>query len=174
MYEDAYSTSWDNLVKGMTTGIFALLVSLIVVFGIVLNSLLFTAALIILFGSIPSVTFLWAPRGYELYDNLVVVKRPIGDAKIAFAQAASRWKWTWWGLRLFGSGGLYGYYGIFMFKGIGTVRMHATNRHKLVLVTDVNGRKHLLSPDDPERFIQHTQTRFSTQTTTLSGSSLRI
>lgn len=174
MYEDGYSTSWDNLVKGVTTGVFALMVTLIVILGLVSNSLLFTAALITLFGSVLLVIFLWAPRGYELHDNLVVVRRLIGDAKIAFAQAASRWKWTWWGLRLFGSGGMYGYYGIFMFKGVGTVRMHATNRHKLVLVTDVNGRKYLLSPDEPERFIQHTQTRFSTQTTTLSGASLRI
>jgi len=168
MYEDGYSASWDNLVKGVTTGVFALMVTVIAILGLVSNSLLFTAALITLFGSVLLVIFLWAPRGYELYDNLVVVRRPIGAAKIAIAQAASRWNWTWWGLRLFGSGGIYGYYGIFMFKGIGTVRMHATNRHKLVLVTDVNGRKHLLSPDDPERFIQQTQTRFSTQTTTFS------
>jgi hypothetical protein len=140
------------------------MVTVIAILGLVSNSLLFTATLIILFGSILSVIFLWAPRGYELHDNLVVVKRLIGDAKIALAQAASRWNWTWWGLRLFGSGGMYGYYGIFMFKGLGKVRMYATNRHKLVLVADVNGRKYLLSPDEPERFIQHTQTRFSTQT----------
>jgi hypothetical protein len=164
LYEGGYSASWDNLVKGVTTGVFALMVTVIAILGLVSNSLLFTATLIILFGSILSVIFLWAPRGYELHDNLVVVKRLIGDAKIALAQAASRWNWTWWGLRLFGSGGMYGYYGIFMFKGLGKVRMYATNRHKLVLVADVNGRKYLLSPDEPERFIQHTQTRFSTQT----------
>jgi hypothetical protein len=168
MYDDRYSTSWDNLVKGTTTGVVALLVSLTVIFGLVSNSLLLKVALIILFGSILSVIFLWAPRGYTLIDNVVVIKRPIGDAKISIAQAASRWKWTWWGLRLFGSGGMYGYYGFFVFRGIGTVRMHATNRHKLVLVTDVNGTKYLLSPDEPERFIQQTKARFSAQTTTLS------
>jgi hypothetical protein len=160
MYEDGYSASWDNLVKGVTTGVFALMAIVIAILGLVSNSLPLVAALITLFGSVLLVIFLWAPRGYELHRNLVVVRRPIGDAKIVFSQAASRWNWTWLGLRLFGSGGMYGYYGIFTFKGIGTVRMHATNRRKLVLVTNVNGRKYLLSPDDPERFIRHTQMLF--------------
>jgi len=131
------------------------------------KNLLFTAVLITLFGAVLLVTYLWAPRGYSLYDDLVVVKRPVGDAKIANTLEASRWRWTWWGIRLYGSNALFGYYGTFAFKGTGTVRMYATNRNNLVLITDVNGKKYLLSPDEPERFIEQTRTRLSTRTLTL-------
>jgi len=165
MYEVIFSTSWDNLVKGVTTSIFLLLVSLISILGLSSDSLLLTIVLIIVFSSILLVPYLWMPRGYTVSDSIVTVKRPIGDVRISVAQVPLRWKWTWWGLRLFGSGGLYGYFGIFAFKGMGIVRMHATNRHKLVLIRDIEGRKYLLSPDEPERFIQQTQTPFPTQTT---------
>jgi hypothetical protein len=165
MYEDAYSISWDNLVKGITIGVFVLLASLIIILALISKNPLLTAALIAVFSAVLFVPYLWAPRGYKLHDNQVIIKRPIGDARIIIAQAASRWKWTWWGLRLFGSGGMYGYYGLFTFKGTGMVRMHATNKHKLVLITDVKGKKYLLSPDDPERFVQQTQTRLIAQPT---------
>ena len=165
MNDDAYPVSWDNLVKAVTIGVFVLLASVIITLGIVVRSHLLSAALVVAAGAVLFVPYLWAPRGYILHDNEVVVKRLIGDAKIAVAEAASHWKWTWWGLRLFGSGGLYGYYGIFTFKGTGMVRMHATNRHKLVLIRDVKGKRHLLSPDDPERFVQQTRSRFMAQPT---------
>jgi hypothetical protein len=160
LLENVYCAPWDNAVKGMTIGIFGLIGFLIVVFLFVLNDSVLSVSLIIMLTLILASPFLWAPRGYVLHGNLVVVRRPIGEAEIALAQPASRWKWTWWGLRLFGSGGMYGYFGLFTFRGLGTVRMYATHRHKLVLVTDVNGKKNLLSPDDPEEFVRNTQELF--------------
>jgi hypothetical protein len=142
----------------MTIGILALIGFLAVVFALVLEESPLAVGLVICFALILALPFLWAPRGYELSGNLVIVRRPIGDVKITLAQPALRWKWTWWGLRLFGSGGMYGYFGLFTFKGLGKVRMHATNRNRLVLVTDINGKRYLLSPGDPEGFIQNTQT----------------
>ena len=165
MYEEAYSASMDNLVKASTIGVFILLISLIAVLNLVSNSLLVTTGFILLFSVILFLPYLMVPRGYVVSGKTVVVKRPLGEVRIILAEAALRWKWTWWGLRLFGSGGLYGYYGFFIFKGLGMVRMCATNRHNLVLVRDVNGRKYLLSPDEPERFIQQTQTPYETWTT---------
>lgn len=129
----------------MTIGIFGLIGFLIVVFLFALNDPALAIGLIMLLALILVSPFLWAPRGYVLHGNLVVVRRPIGEAKITLAHPASLWKWTWWGLRLFGSGGMYWYFGLFRFKGLGTVSMHATHRHKLVLVIDVDGKKSLLS-----------------------------
>jgi hypothetical protein len=87
-------------------------------------------------------------------DSGVVVKRLIGNLIIENSGEPKRWQWTWWGLRLFGSGGLYGYFGLFALKGIGRVWMHATNRHNLVIIEDVRGREYLPSPDEPDKFIQ--------------------
>jgi len=157
MQEETFSAPWDNLVKGMTVAVFVLSISLIVLFSLISGSLLLTIALVILYGSILFLPYLWSPRSYVICDNAVVVRRLIGDLRIDMSRQPRLWKWTWWGLRLFGSGGLYGYYGFFTFKGIGRVRMHATNRHNLVLIEDAKARKHLISPDRPEEFIKQTQ-----------------
>jgi len=157
MQEETFSAPWDNLVKGITGAVFLLMISLIILLGLASGSLVLTIALAILFGSTLFLPYLWSPRSYIVRDNLVVVRRPIGDLTIDMSKQPRLWKWTWWGLRLFGSGGLYGYYGYFAFKGTGRVRMHATNRHNMVLIEDARGRKHLISPDRPKEFIKQTQ-----------------
>lgn len=152
--ERDFSLSWDGLVKGMTTGVFLLLVTFTIIFGLFLDNLLLAVGIITLFVCVLLMPLLWAPQGYAVEGNLVTVRRRIGDVEIAVARMPERWRWTWWGLRLFGSGGLYGYFGYFIFKGIGGVRMYATNRHSLVLLVDKKGNRILVSPNESERFIQ--------------------
>jgi len=151
--ENEFPLSWDDLIKGMTAAIFALFAALVVIFGFVLHNLPLVVGIFALFACILLMPLLWAPQSYALQGNVVTVRRRIGDVKIHVARVPERWKWTWWGLRLFGSGGLYGYFGYFMFKGIGRVRMYATNRHSLVLLVDEKGSKVLVSPNDPENFV---------------------
>ena len=149
-----FATPWDNLVKSMTIGIVALIVSLTIVFVLVIDNLSILAGVLMLYGAVLVLPYLWVPQGYAVADNEIVVKRLVGDMKINVAQKPVRWKWTWWGIRLFGSGGFYGYYGFFSFRGIGIVRMYATNRHNLVLIKDERGKQFLLSPAEPDKFIQ--------------------
>ena len=158
MIETYFSAPWDDLVKGVTVGVFVLIGLLTAVFLFVVESLLLIVGLLILYGGTLAVPFLWAPRGYVIHRNLVLVKRLIGDARILVSEPPRRWNWTWWGIRLFGSGSLYGYYGYFAFRGLGKVLMHATNRHKLVLIRDDRGRGYLISPDDPQKFIKQLHT----------------
>lgn len=165
MYSQTYSATWDRLVKGVTAAVFLLLISLGAVLILIAEDFVVATTVVALFSLILFLPYLWAPRGYTLRGDCIIVRRVIGDLRIRVGQLPSRWKWTWCGLRLFGSGGLYGYFGIFTFKGTGRVRMHATNRHKLVLVRDVEGRKYLLSPDDPESFIRQAQTLSHAMTT---------
>ncbi len=152
--ENSFSCSWDGLVRGVTVGVFVLVVVVTAVLGTVAGSLLLVVALTVLYGGIVLLPLLWAPIGYFVDDGRVTVERLIGDAQISVNEGPNRWSWAWWGIRLFGSGGFYGYYGYFAFKGLGRVRMYATNRHNLVLLRDTRGGKILLSPDEPERFIQ--------------------
>ncbi len=152
--ENSFSLSWDGLIKGMTASVSLLLVMLTVVFALVLGSLILAVGIMVLFACALLMPLLWAPQGYTVKGNLVTVKRRIGEAEISVAKTPERWRWTWWGMRLFGSGGLYGYFGHFTFRGIGRVRMYATNRHSLVLLVDERGNKTLVSPNEPERFIQ--------------------
>ena len=140
--------------KGATVGVFILIGSLTLIFSLIANNFLLIVSLLILYGGILALPFLWAPRGYAIRGDGILVKRAIGDAKIIVAEPPQRWSWTWWGIRLFGSGGLYGYYGYFAFRGLGKVLMYATNRHKLVLIRDDRGRRYLISPDNPQEFIK--------------------
>jgi len=157
MVENRFSAPWDNLVKAVTVGVCLLVGSVTVVLVLVADSPLLKVGLLLLFGSTLAIPVLWVPRGYTIRNNTVIVERLIGDAEIPIAEKPMLWKWTWWGVRLFGSGGLYGYYGYFAFRGLGRVLMHATNRYNLVLVIDGKGRKYLLSPDNPQEFIEQVQ-----------------
>jgi len=149
-----FAAPWDNLVKGVTICVFAVMIFVMIVFGIVADSPSILVGMLALYSVVLVSPYLWAPRAYTVTDNKIIVKRLIGDFQITAAQKPERWKWTWWGIRLFGSGGLYGYYGYFSFKGLGRVCMHATNRNNLVLVKDEKGRRFLLSPSEPDKFIQ--------------------
>jgi hypothetical protein len=152
--EEDFSLSWDPLIKGMTAGVVVLVFMLAAIFGLVLDYSSLAIGLPLIFFSILIIPLLWAPQRYLVKDNIVMVRRRIGDAKICVSREPERWKWTWWGLRLFGSGGLYGYFGYFYMKRIGRVRMYATNRHNMVLLIDEKGEKMLVSPNEPDRFIR--------------------
>ena len=149
-----FSTVWDNLVKIITSAVLSLVISLTILFTFIPDlPTILRFGIIILNVAILLVPFLWAPRGYMLEKNTIIVKRIIGDLEIIVSNEPKIWKWTWWGGRLWASGGLYGYFGIFVFKGIGTVRVYATNRNNLVLVENVKNTKYLVSPDNIDRFM---------------------
>jgi len=141
-------------VKGVTSIVLGLIISLMVLFTFIpdLPTILRTV-IIILYVAIVLVPFLWAPRGYILQKNLIIIKRIIGDERIIVSEKSKIWKWKWWGIRLWGSGGLYGYFGIFFFREICKVKMYATNRNNLVLVKDANDTKYLVSPDNLDKFM---------------------
>ncbi len=58
------------------------------------------------------------------------------------------------GIRLFGSGGWGGYFGIFYYRHVGKVHVFATDRKKLILLRTTDGRQYLLSPEDPAAFLK--------------------
>ena len=152
--ENEFPLSWDGLVKGTSVGLFVLLVALVLIFGVVLGDLRATVGMLSLFACILLMPLLWAPQSYSLDGNVVTVRRRIGEVKIHVAEAPERWNGRGWGLRLFGSGGLYGYFGYFYVRAIGSVHMYATNRHTMVLLVDEEGRKSVVSPNEPDRLIQ--------------------
>ena len=52
------------------------------------------------------------------------------------------------GIRTFGSGGLFGYFGQFNYKGIGNVTLFATQKRNRVFIKTKQGRKIIITPDD--------------------------
>ena len=109
-----------------------------------------------LFAAIVVGAYAWSPRGYAVSDGCIEVSRLIGSARIpldGLREARAATKDDFRGcLRLFGNGGLFGYYGLFRTSKLGKSTWYVTNRGKAVVV--VTGEKTaLFSPDDVEGFI---------------------
>jgi hypothetical protein len=60
-------------------------------------------------------------------------------------------RWLVGAVRIFGNGGLFGYYGRFYKKGV--FRLFASRRDGLVEVV-VDGKRVVVSPDDPARLVE--------------------
>ncbi|MCF3109717.1 PH domain-containing protein [Niabella sp. CC-SYL272] len=95
---------------------------------------------------------------YQMNQEELIICRPMGNKKIALTSIASaaiidpkllRWSW-----RIFGSGGMFGYYGTFGNKHLGTMRWYLTRKDQVILITTITNKKLLLSPDDADAFIQ--------------------
>jgi len=98
----------------------------------------------------------YSPQGYLVLDGAIIVRRLIGNVRISLdgvreLRAAAADDLTGC-IRLFGSGGLFGWYGLFRTSKLGKCTWYATNRaHAVVVITDA--RTMLFSPDDVDGFV---------------------
>lgn len=98
----------------------------------------------------------YSPCGYTLSNRALTVKRLIGNVHIGLdhlqevrTAGAGDLKWA---VRLWGSGGLFGYYGLYRTAGLGKCTWYVTDRGKCVVL--ITGEKTaVLSPNDVEGFI---------------------
>jgi hypothetical protein len=122
--------------------------------GIILAVLISCISLIVL-----SIPYLFKPSGFKLTSEDLKIERPLNTITIPYNQILhiQTGKWTWKAVRLGGSGGLYGYLGLFHLFGIGRVWMYTTNRHKMVLIETNEGTKYAFSPQNLEDFVTQLQ-----------------
>jgi hypothetical protein len=143
-----FSASYDTTTKVISAVVLVVFLVIIVATHSVVAGCL-TAAIVV--GA-----YAWSPRGYAVSDGSIEVKRLIGRARIpldGLREARAATKDDFRGcLRLFGNGGLFGYYGLFRTSKLGKSTWYVTNRGKAVVV--VTGEKTVLfSPDNVEGFI---------------------
>jgi len=144
----SFSASYDTTTKIITAVVLFILVGVdaftrsAIVAG--LGALVFALA------------YAYSPRGYAIGDRSILVKRLIGNVRLpldAIREVRSATSDDFRAaLRLWGSGGLFGYYGIFQTAHLGKATWYVTNRNRAVVV--VTGSKTILfSPDDVAGFI---------------------
>ncbi len=100
--------------------------------------------------------YAWSPRGYALRERSIVVKRLIGGVRIPLEQVREARRTTSDDLRgcirLWGSGGMFGYYGLFRTSKLKKCSWYVTDRRNTVVV--ITGEKTaLFSPDDVDGFL---------------------
>jgi Bacterial PH domain len=154
-----YKTSLDNLAKGVTLGVTILFFVIIAgqysssapegkspfIFSTLLLSLIYLG------------TFLFRPIRYSITDEKLIIHRPLLDIKIDRTTIEKVEKLEndqlSCAVRIFGVGGLFGYWGKFSNSKIGSMTWYATRRSNAVLVTTIYNKKIVLTPNEPEKFV---------------------
>lgn len=102
------------------------------------------------------VTIMFATRSYSVTKEYVEIHLVGSSFSVCMdeIEAVNRIHWlrTFSGYRL-GFGGFGEYFGLFWFSRLGKVTAFVTNRHDLVLIEKRNGKKLLISPEQPDEFV---------------------
>ena len=161
------AASYDGVVKKVTAAMWILLIGESMLFiylfmiavplsslGIILAVFISCVSLIVLL-----MPYLFKPRGFRLTSEDLKIERPLNTITISYNQIlhVQRGKWTWKAARLGGSGGLYGYLGLYHLFGIGKVWVYTTNRHKMILIETNKRKKYAFSPENPEDLVSQLQ-----------------
>lgn len=144
----SFSASYDSTTKIISTVVCCILVGVaILTHGVIVAGL--AAALIIM-------CYAYSPRAYTVQDGAILVNRLIGSVRIPLDGIReireARADDLEGCIRLFGNGGLFGYYGLFRTSKLGNSWWYVTNSENDVVVL-TNSKTFVLSPDDADRFV---------------------
>ena len=143
-----FSASYDGTAK-ILSGVVC--VSLIAIAVMIHSPLEASIAAAILLAS-----WAWSPLGYAISDEGIVIRRPVGHILIRTKSIqgirAATGKDFDGCIRLFASGGLFGYFGIFRTSSLGKSHWYMTNRDNAVVIFTNSGTA-LVSPDDVDGFL---------------------
>jgi hypothetical protein len=143
-----YPASYDSTTKLISAIVCAVLIVLAVIAPTIVVAVL--GALFLL------VSYAYSPRGYAIAERAIVVKRLVGDARIpldAVREARAATPDDFRGcLRLWGNGGLFGYYGLFRTSKLGKSTWYVTSKKRAVIVVTA-AKTVVLSPDDVDGFL---------------------
>ena len=155
-----FNTSLDKLAKGITIGVTVLFAGIIIMAlysGVnddekTIPGFVIIGLLLIYFSA-----YAFRPGNYTLATDKLIVHRPLTNVNINRSEIKSveqidkeKLEQT---IRTFGVGGLFGYFGKFANKKLGSMTWYATRRNKAVLISTVDNKKIVLTPDNPEEFV---------------------
>lgn len=102
--------------------------------------------------------YVYRPLGYAITSGQIIIKRFIGNVYIerenintVTIATNQQLKGT---IRIFGVGGLFGYFGKFANFELGSSTWYATRRKDLVLILTKDNKKIIISPDLKEEFVE--------------------
>lgn len=100
--------------------------------------------------------YLFSVRGYLIKGDTLIIRRHVRPRNIAFADIESvrmpvpkEFSGT---IRTFGVGGLFGYFGTFWNRRLGSMTWYATQAKNRVLIKTKSGKKIVITPDDVRLF----------------------
>jgi hypothetical protein len=154
-----FRTSMDKLTKGITIGFTILFFATnLAVFSFNLEENLLSSSLLLIgLTFMYSLVYIYRPIKYQLTDSFLIIHRNISDVRIERDRIKNieqiHKDELRYAIRVFGVGGVFGYYGKFRTSKKGMMTWYATRRDRFVLVETVEGKKIILTPDEPEKMI---------------------
>jgi hypothetical protein len=146
--EMQFQTSYDSTAKGVSAFVAAILVFVVILTQGLLAAVLGLAILLL--------AFAWSPRGFTVHGPVLLVHRLAGTVRIPLEgireirpAAGDDYQGA---IRLFGNGGLFGYYGLFRTTKLGKCTWYLTNQSNAVVIV-TSAKTVLVSPDDVEAFL---------------------
>lgn len=111
------------------------------------------------------ITFGFCTLSYKITEDELIVNRPFYNAcfkrdKIKDVEVIDENQITG-SIRTLGNGGIFGYTGYFANFKLGKMFWYLTRKDKLVLVRLYNNEKIVLSPNEPEKFVERFKTDLS-------------
>lgn len=144
----AFQLSYDRTTKIVSTVVCLGLLAIVVA---VHNLVVAFLSILVL-----AVSYAYSPRGYVVDGDSILVKRIAGSARVSLTGVREGRRATQEDLRgcirLGGSGGLFGYYGLFSTSKLGKSTWYVTNRANSIVVITA-AKTVLFSPDDTEGFL---------------------
>ncbi|NLI09687.1 MAG: hypothetical protein GX447_02875 [Elusimicrobia bacterium] len=108
-------------------------------------------------------TWFFSPVSYQITETKINILRPIKNIEIELSKIKEIKKIgkedLKGAIRLFGSGGLYGFFGLFYKKDLGKFYAYCSNSSDLVLIK--SDKLFLISPSQPEVFISYVKEKAS-------------
>jgi hypothetical protein len=151
-----YTTSLDKKALLVTFGITTLLF-IVTALQLMGQQTVTSMLLAILLASVYGIAFALSPKSYELTGSALTIEKRLGkivlprneikEVKLLKEDALKR------SLRIFGVGGLFGYYGKFSNANLGKMTWYATRGDRAVLVTTTTDKKIILTPDEATNFV---------------------
>jgi hypothetical protein len=126
------------------------------IFGalIVFNFLLSLAIILLL---IYFICLLLKPINYQITEKELIIHRLIKNVHIKRSEIESlevlEKSALTGSIRIFGVGGLFGWYGRFANKQLGTMTWYVTRRDKPILILTKSNKSIIISPDEVETFV---------------------
>jgi len=148
----SFAAKWDRRLRLSTALICIVLISMVLIMP--WDPALFVAIKGVLVSMIIGI-WAWAPKGYRIINEYLVVKRMIGDVRISLVGLSRARLMIPEELRgtfeIWAVGGFFGYFGRFL-NGIEQQTWYVTDREKCVRL-DCPAGIFVVSPLDPEAFL---------------------
>lgn len=153
-----YKASFDKTTKVITTLLFLVVtIALLIAISIHSSSNNTTNPIGFLTGFIVFLLlftgcYLFSIKEYVVNDDDLIISRLIGNVTIHLSEieevrpiAKGELRWT---IRTFGVGGLFGYYGKFYNRKLGSMTWYTTQLRNRLYIKTRSGNKIIISPDD--------------------------